>query len=87
MNGNKEVSLVSNRRGYDARRADIRFPPAGRKQTEFVHTLNDSGLATSRLIPAIVEQFQRADGTVVLPAVFQRKLGVEILQPVPRSGT
>lgn len=86
MNGYKEVSSVSNSRSYQARRGDIRFRPANRKQTEFVHTLNGSGLATSRLIPAIVEQFQRADGTVVLPPILQTKLGVEILQPAPRSG-
>ncbi|WP_194904774.1 serine--tRNA ligase [Catenulispora rubra] len=68
-----EVSSVSNARDYQARRGDIRFQNAGVK-AGFVHTLNASGLATSRLLPAILEQHQRADGGVAVPAVMRRWL-------------
>ncbi|MBE6983064.1 MAG: serine--tRNA ligase, partial [Ruminococcaceae bacterium] len=66
MNGYKEVSSVSNARDYQARRGNIRYRRADGK-IDFVHTLNGSGLATSRIFPAIVEQNQRADGSVVVP--------------------
>ena len=59
MNEYKECSSVSNARDYQARRGNIRFRRAESKKLEYVHTLNGSGLATSRLMPAIVEQFQR----------------------------
>ena len=71
----KEVSSASNARDYQARRGQIRFRPEGQKKTELVHTLNASGLATSRLLPAIVEQFQRADGSVMVPEVLRKWLG------------
>jgi seryl-tRNA synthetase len=77
----KEVSSASNARDYQARRGQIRYRPEGQKKTELVHTLNASGLATSRLLPAIVEQFQRADGTVAVPAVLVKWLGKEVLSP------
>ena len=67
MNGYKEVSSVSNARDYQARRGNIRFRREATGKTEFVHTLNGSGLATSRIFPAMVEQNQRADGSVVVP--------------------
>ncbi|MCL2228220.1 MAG: serine--tRNA ligase [Firmicutes bacterium] len=70
--GFKEVSSCSTAQQYQARRAAIRTK---RTTTEFVHTLNASGLATSRLIPAIVEQFQTADGRVRVPEVLQKYLG------------
>jgi len=75
----KEVSSASNARDYQARRGQIRYRPEGQKKTELVHTLNASGLATSRLLPAIVEQFQRADGTVAVPPVLVKWLGKEVL--------
>ncbi|HWO10292.1 MAG TPA: serine--tRNA ligase [Polyangiaceae bacterium] len=75
----KEVSSASNARDYQARRGQIRYRPEGQKKTELVHTLNASGLATSRLLPAIVEQFQRADGTVAVPPVLAKWLGKELL--------
>jgi seryl-tRNA synthetase len=68
-----EVSSVSNARDYQARRGDIRFQDAGVK-AGFVHTLNASGLATSRLLPAILEQHQQADGNVAVPEVLRRWL-------------
>lgn len=75
MNGYKEVSSVSNARDYQARRGNIRFRREATGKTEFVHTLNGSGLATSRIFPAMVEQNQRADGSVVVPEVLRKYLG------------
>ena len=80
MNGYKEVSSVSNARDYQARRGNIRFRRADGK-IEFVHTLNGSGLATSRIFPAMVEQNQRADGSVVVPEVLRKYLGgIEVIE-------
>ena len=70
-----EVSSCSNCEAYQARRGNIRFRPAGGGRPRFVHTLNGSGLATSRLFAAILEQNQRPDGTVVLPEVLTELLG------------
>lgn len=75
-----EVSSVSNARDYQARRGNIRYRAAGGRN-QFIHTLNASGLATSRIIPAIVEQRQRRDGSVVVPEVLRPWLGTEILRP------
>ena len=81
MNGYKEVSSVSNARDYQARRGNIRFRREGQKQLEFVHTLNGSGLATSRIFPAMVEQNQRADGSIVVPEVLRKYLGgIEVIE-------
>ena len=74
MNGYKEVSSVSNARDFQARRGNIRYRRADGK-LDFVHTLNGSGLATSRIFPAIVEQNQRADGSIVVPEVLRKYLG------------
>ena len=80
MNGYKEVSSVSNARDYQARRGNIRFRRADGK-IEFVHTLNGSGLATSRIFPAMVEQNQRADGSVVVPECLRKYLGgLEVIE-------
>lgn len=67
----KEVSSASNARDYQARRGNIRYRDSETKKTEYVHTLNASGLATSRLFPAILEQYQNEDGTVRVPEVLQ----------------
>ena len=75
MNEYKECSSVSNAMDYQARRGNMRFRRNGEKKLEFMHTLNGSGLATSRLIPAIVEQHQRADGSVAVPEVLRPFLG------------
>jgi len=75
MNGYKEVSSVSNARAYQARRGNIRFRREDTGKIEYVHTLNGSGLATSRILPALVEQNQQADGSVVVPEVLRRYLG------------
>ena len=81
MNGYKEVSSVSNARDYQARRGAIRFKRDGSNKTEYVHTLNGSGLATSRILPALVEQNQLKDGSVVVPEVLRKYMGgIEIIQ-------
>jgi seryl-tRNA synthetase len=77
-----EVSSVSNAREYQARRGGIRYRPADGGKAAYVHTLNASGLATSRLLPAILEQRQRPDGTVAVPEVLWRWGLPEVLRPV-----
>ncbi len=81
MNGYKEVSSVSNARDYQARRGNIRFKREATGKPEFVHTLNGSGLATSRILPALVEQNQLPDGSVKVPEVLQKYMGgLEVLK-------
>lgn len=70
MNIYKEVSSVSNARDYQARRNNTKFKNLETGKNEFVHTLNGSGLATSRVIPAIVEQYQQKDGSIKIPEVL-----------------
>lgn len=71
----KECSSVSNANDYQARRNNTRYRDSRTGKPAYVHTLNGSGLATSRLIPAIVEQFQNEDGTVTVPEVLRKWLG------------
>lgn len=78
----KEVSSVSNARDYQARRGMIRYKDDNGKM-HFCHTLNGSGLATSRVFPAILEQFQQADGSVIIPEALRPFVGgLEVLKPV-----
>jgi seryl-tRNA synthetase len=84
MAGYKEISSISNTREYQARRGMIRFRRESTGQIEYVHTLNGSGLATSRILPALVEQNQRADGSVVVPDVLRKYLGG--LELIPARG-
>jgi len=79
MNIYKEVSSISNALDYQARRGNIRFKDKD-GQNKFVHTLNASGLATSRIVPAILEQCQRSDGSVAVPKVLQKYLGKKFLK-------
>ncbi len=80
MGGYKEVSSVSNARDYQARRGNMRVRRADHS-IQFMHTLNGSGLATSRIFPALVEQNQQADGSVVVPEVLRKYLGgLEIIK-------
>ena len=79
MNGYKEVSSVSNARDYQARRGMMRVKRANGK-TEFLHTLNGSGLATSRILPALVEQNQNADGSINVPDALKKYLGVDVIR-------
>jgi len=73
----REISSCSNFESYQARRANIRYPPEGKNKTEFVHTLNGSGLAVGRTWVAIVENYQQADGSVVIPEVLRPYIGAE----------
>ncbi|MGC1871201.1 MAG: serine--tRNA ligase [Acidobacteriaceae bacterium] len=71
----REISSCSNFEAFQARRANIRYRPQGQKKTEFVHTLNGSGLAVGRTWLAIVENYQQANGTVAIPAALQPYMG------------
>jgi seryl-tRNA synthetase len=75
----REISSCSNFHDFQARRANIRFKEKGKKGTQFVHTLNGSGLAVGRTMAAILENYQQADGTVKIPDVLQPYLRREIL--------
>lgn len=75
----REISSCSNFRDFQARRANIRFKEKGQKGTNFVHTLNGSGLAIGRTMAAVLENYQQADGTVKVPEVLQPYLKREII--------
>ena len=78
----REISSCSNCEGFQARRANIRFRPQGIGKTEFVHTLNGSGLAVGRTWIAILENYQQADGSVVVPEALRPFLnGREVIEP------
>ena len=79
----KEVSSASNAHDYQARRGNIRFKRKETGKNEYIHTLNASGLATSRLIPAIVEQLQQEDGSVIVPEVLRNWVGKDVIKPYP----
>lgn len=79
MNGYKEVSSVSNARDYQARRGMMRVKRKDGK-TAYVHTLNGSGLATSRILPALVEQNQNRDGSVTVPEVLRKYVGCDVIK-------
>lgn len=81
----KEVSSVSNARDYQARRGMIRYKDHNGKM-HFCHTLNGSGLATSRVFPALLEQNQQADGSVVIPEKLRPFMGgISVLKPVEKK--
>ena len=73
----REISSCSNFESYQARRANIRYRPEGKNKTEFVHTLNGSGLAVGRTWVAIVENYQQADGSVMIPEALREYVGEE----------
>jgi seryl-tRNA synthetase len=77
----REISSCSNFEAYQARRANIRYRPEGKNKTEFVHTLNGSGLAVGRTWVAIVENYQQADGSVIIPEVLRPYIGAEKITP------
>jgi seryl-tRNA synthetase len=77
----REISSCSNFEAYQARRANIRYRPDGKSKTEFVHTLNGSGLAVGRTWVAIVENYQQADGTVLIPDALRSYIGAERITP------
>ena len=76
----REISSCSNFTDFQARRANIRFKREGKKGTEFVHTLNGSGLAIGRTLVAILENYQQKDGSVVVPNVLRPYMGVEAIK-------
>ena len=77
----REISSCSNFEAYQARRANIRYRPDGKNKPEFVHTLNGSGLAVGRTWVAIVENYQQADGSVIIPEVLRPYIGEEQITP------
>ena len=77
----KEVSSVSQGYDYQARRGNIKFKNE-KGVLNYVHTLNASGLATSRLIPAILEQYQQEDGSVIVPEVLRNDMGIDVIKPI-----
>ena len=81
----KEVSSASNARDYQARRGMMRYRDKATGKTRFVHTLNASGLATSRIFPAILEQYQQEDGSVLVPEVLQPFMGgIKVIEPLKK---
>ena len=77
-----EVSSVSNVRDFQARRAAIRYRPEEGKNTRYVHTLNGSGLGLPRTLIAVLENYQREDGSVVIPEVLRPYMGgQEVIRP------
>lgn len=82
QNAYREISSISNCGDYQARRMNTRYKPEGSKRTEFVHTLNGSGLAVGRTLVAVLENYQDADGTVRVPEVLKPWMGgIERLTP------
>ena len=77
----REISSCSNFESYQARRANIRFRPEGKGKTEFVHTLNGSGLAVGRTWLAILENYQQADGSVIVPEALRSYMGADRITP------
>lgn len=81
----KEVSSASNANDYQARRGNIKYKDKETGKIKFCHTLNASGLATSRVLPALVEQFQNEDGSVTIPEVLRKYMGgIEKIYPVKK---
>ena len=75
----REISSCSNFYDFQARRGNIRFKESGQKGTQFVHTLNGSGLAVGRTMAAVLENYQRSDGSIAIPEVLKRYLGRDTL--------
>jgi seryl-tRNA synthetase len=74
-----EVSSVSNCETFQAQRANIKYRPTRGAHVEYVHTLNASGLAVGRTMAAILEVYQQADGTVIIPKVLRPSMGTSIV--------
>ena len=79
-----EISSCSNFESFQARRAGIRYRPDEKEKPEFVHTLNGSGLAVGRTFAAILENYQQADGSVVIPEALRSYMGVDVI-PCPKK--
>ncbi len=78
----REISSCSNCTDFQGRRANIRFKEAGKKGTQYVHTLNGSGLAVGRTMAAILENYQQADGSIQVPDVLQKYMGTSTITAV-----
>lgn len=76
----REISSCSNTEAYQARRADIKFRRGPKEKPEFLHTLNGSGLAVGRTVAAILENYQQADGSVVVPEALRKYMGVDVIK-------
>jgi seryl-tRNA synthetase len=81
----REISSCSNCEAFQARRAGIRFKPKGGGKSEFVHTLNGSGLAVGRTWIAVVENYQQADGSILIPEVLRPYMGIERIPALPQG--
>jgi seryl-tRNA synthetase len=82
QNTYREISSCSNTEGFQARRANIKFRPAGSGKAEYVHTLNGSGLAIGRTLIAILENCQQADGSVIVPEALRPFMdGLDVIKP------
>jgi len=77
----REISSCSNCEAFQARRAGIRFKPKGGGKSDFVHTMNGSGLAVGRTWIAVVENYQQADGSILIPEVLRPYMGIERIEP------
>jgi seryl-tRNA synthetase len=76
----REISSCSNTEAFQARRAEIRVRREGEKKSEFVHTLNGSGLAVGRTLIAVLENYQQRDGSIVVPEVLRPYMrGLEVI--------
>ena len=80
FNTYREISSCSNFEDFQARRADIKFRRDAKSKPEYVHTLNGSGLAIGRTVAAILENYQQADGSVVVPKVLRSFMGVDVIK-------
>jgi len=76
----REIGSISNAEDYQARRANIRFKRSKDAKTEFVHTLNGSGLAVGRTMIAIIENYQNADGTITVPEALRPYMKVDVIK-------
>lgn len=75
----REISSCSNTESFQARRMQARFKRDSQSKPEPVHTLNGSGLAVSRTLVAIMENYQRADGSITVPAVLRDAMGMDVI--------
>ena len=80
QNKYREIGSISNAEDYQARRANIRFRRTKDAKTEYVHTLNGSGLAVGRTLIAVIENYQQADGSIKVPEVLVPYMGVEYIK-------
>lgn len=76
----KEIASISNAETYQARRANIRYKEQPESKPEFVHTLNGSGLAIGRTVVAILENYQQADGSILVPKVLQSYMKTDVIK-------